>query len=326
MIKSIPTLLLVLLTCVSDAPDRPAWSERPVNESGVRGTLLIHGGVPRPAMLVVGGAEGGVKGVRSISTHLADQGYNVLTLAYFGLPGMRTELVQVPLEDFFRALDWLHGQSFTGTCAVGILGCSKGAEASLLVAARREDLGAVVAYVPTQVVWECIDEAHGAVASSWTLEGVDIPFVPYQRLAPRSRGTAQAKAALKPWQGGTNDVNGNWGWDCLRDLHVASLAVAPAETVERASIPVERIRAPVLLFSGGQDLTWPSLTSANAIEARVRKANSKASCESVTYPNAGHSFMDGSSENGGTEEANREAQGDSRRKLETFLALHLPVK
>lgn len=68
-----------------------------------------------------------------------------------------------------------------------------------------------------------------------------------------------------------------------------------------------------------------NLTYANAIEARLKKVKSKIHFKNVTYPNAGHSFIYGSSDNGGAEQANRAAQYDSNRALEMFLALHLPI-
>jgi hypothetical protein len=314
----------------SRAANHPTWVEQPVNEAGLMGRLFVHEGKARPAVLVSGGAEGGMESMRSTATHLADLGYNVFAFAYFGLPGIRPQLVKVPLEDFCKALDWLHHQPFVGSCSVGMLGCSKGAEATLLVASMREDLGVVVAYVPTHVVWECIDEEHGSVASSWTRGGADIPFIPYKRLTAGDAylgggWVARAKEDLAPWQRATIDINNNWGWDCLRDLHVASLAVTQPEDLNRALIPVEKIRAPLLLFSAGRDLVWPSQTSANAIESRLRKTKSKILFKNVTYPNAGHSFISGSAENGGTESANRSALYDSNRTLEMFLAEHFPL-
>jgi dienelactone hydrolase len=332
-VKSVLSAFVVLALALprgSYAVDKPTWVEQSVSEPEIIGRLFVHEGKVRPAILVLGGAEGGIEGTRAMATHLADLGYNVLALAYFGLPGIRPQLVKVPIEDFFHALDWLHQQPFVGASSVGILGCSKGAEATLLVAGMRDDLGVVIAYVPTHVVWECIDEERGSVASSWTRGGSELPFIRYKRLTAADMGIgrgwdAHAKEDSAPWQRATIDVNNNWGWDCLRDLHVVSLAVTRSEYIDRASIPVEKIRAPLLLFSGGRDLIWPSLTSANAIESRLKKMRSNIPFKSVTYPNAGHSLAGGSADGGGTESANRAAQSDSDRNLEMFLSRHLPL-
>ncbi len=238
---------------------------------------------------------------------VAAQGYNALTFAYFGKPAARKSLVKVPMEDFSAAIAWLKGQAFVRDGRVGVIGGSKGAEAALLIGTTRDDVGAVVLYSPTHVVWECIDDEHGAVASSWTLKGAELPFLRYLRKS-------------------TSPAVDNYGWDCLRDLHVASLAVAGKDAVERATIPVERMKAPLLMFSGGRDLIWPSMTSANAIESRLKAAGSRIAVRNVTFSKAGHKFGAGVTDLGGTEEGNVEARKEAGRALTEFLKREFPAQ
>jgi dienelactone hydrolase len=57
------------------------------------------------------------------------------------------------------------------------------------------------------------------------------------------------------------------------------------DEAERARIPVERIKAPVLLFSGGADRLWPSPRMAEDVVARMTEPQR---CEHICYPDAGH--------------------------------------
>ncbi len=304
---AIPVLLaaLSLRAPRSLAKENAPWTERGVHDADVHGTLFVHPGAPRPAMLVLGGGPDGHTTPRTSAMHLADLGYNVFTLAYSTRAGKK-HLDHVPLETFLHALDWLHRQTFTGTETIGMLGCSKDSEAALLTACLRDDIAVVIAYSPSHVVWECRCDGHGPAGSSWTWHGQDLPFIPYKRMVPIHAGFAD-------------------GWNCERDLCLGSLHAASADIVARAEIPVEKIHAPLLLLSGGADTVAPALDCAHAIAARLEKERSRIAFKSVIYPQAGHSFIEGTSDGGGTDPANRAAEKESMHELEKFLAEKFPL-
>jgi hypothetical protein len=54
----------------------------------------------------------------------------------------------------------------------------------------------------------------------------------------------------------------------------------------RAVIPVERIRGPVLLTCGGQDLRWPSCGYVEALTARLRAHGFTHPVTALRYPDA----------------------------------------
>src|SRR4029450_8534657 len=61
--------------------------------------------------------------------------------------------------------------------------------------------------------------------------------------------------------------------------------------VERARIPVERIAAPLLMFSAKDDQLWPSdLFAARAVE-RLKAHKFTHPLEHYSYDNAGHQMM-----------------------------------
>jgi dienelactone hydrolase len=61
-----------------------------------------------------------------------------------------------------------------------------------------------------------------------------------------------------------------------------------ARAVARAEIPVERIDAPVLMFSGKDDQLWPSDIFAARVVERLKAHRFKHPVEHYSYENAGH--------------------------------------
>jgi len=67
---------------------------------------------------------------------LAHHGYAVLDLAYFDTPETPPDLVEIPIEYFSRAIDWLLEQDEVTADRVGTVAWSRGTEAQFLLAAR----------------------------------------------------------------------------------------------------------------------------------------------------------------------------------------------
>jgi dienelactone hydrolase len=98
-----------------------------------------------------------------------------------------------------------------------------------------------------------------------------------------------------------------------------------------AVIPVERIRGPVLLACGEQDLRWPSCAYVDAITARLRAHQFAHPVTALRYRDAGHLIGgltayfgsltdDALTSDGGTVAATQAAQADAHTKLLAFLA------
>lgn len=208
------------------------------------------------AVIVLGGSEGGLGGSRGLARRLSQAGFNAIAVSYFGEAGQAEKLNLVPIEPVDAALAWLASRP-EAEGKVAVVGVSKGAELALLAASRNPAIGAVVAAVPSNVVWAGIDMSGGQVGSSWTADGQPLAYVPYDL----SRG-----------------------FSGVFNLYLNSLASGSAD----AEIPVERIAGPVLLVSGQADSLWPSTEMANRVEARLRAQNFAHSVEHIAYPDAGH--------------------------------------
>lgn len=121
-----------------------------VGQTGLVGRFVYPAGErKRPAILLLGGSEGGLPSPL-LSGVLAARDYPVLGLAYFKLPGLPHQLRRVPLEYFQGALEWLRRQPEVDPKRIAVLGASRGSEAALLSGAYFPRLvSAVIALVPS---------------------------------------------------------------------------------------------------------------------------------------------------------------------------------
>lgn len=131
------------------------------------------GSAPQTAILVFGGPAGGFLSdllPRSLAAH----GYAVLSLAYFGCPGLPPELSRIPLEYFARALTWLATQPGVDRARVAVLGVSRGSEAAQLLGVHYPRLvHAVIATVPSSV---SLCSYPSCDSPAWTLRGKALPY------------------------------------------------------------------------------------------------------------------------------------------------------
>ena len=153
-----------------------ALTHRPqsLSAAGLIGDFDYPAGAERrPAILLLGGSEGGIPGPLQAGL-LAAQGYPVLALAYFKEPGLPQQLENVPLEYFAAALKWLGRQPQVDPTHIAVLGISRGSEAALLSGAYFPALvHAVIAMVPSDVA---LCSYPGCQGPAWTLHGHALPY------------------------------------------------------------------------------------------------------------------------------------------------------
>jgi dienelactone hydrolase len=238
------------------------------------GRLFIppsHG--PHPAVIVLSGSGGGFD--LDKAALLSRHGFATLALAYFGIAPLPTWLHRIPLEYFEAALTWLHAQPEIDAQHIGILGVSRGAELALLLGASYpQQIRAIVAYAPSSVAWAASgrDKATGELIPCWTWRGKPVPFAPLPLRGFMWRSAFPVVALKRPVM--------------FRNLFRAGLR--NREAVERAAIPVENIRGPILLVSGGDDHLWPAAEMSEAIIARLKRNGSTHAAEHLYFAHAGH--------------------------------------
>jgi uncharacterized protein len=235
--------------------------ERIVEDGVFANWFPAPGAMRGPAVMVLGGSEGGIGKPERSAVDLQRRGLSVLMPSYFGAPGQPDHLELITLETFDRALRWLRAQPEVDPDRIAVFGHSRGAEAALLVGLRDRRLRAVVASAPTSYVWPGIDWNSLSADSSWTADGEPLDVLPY--------GPFRFQALL-------GDV-GRLYTEGLekRDEH------------PDAAIAVERIRADVLLVCGEQDNLWPSCPMARELDARASRIG-HPSVRVLAYAKAGH--------------------------------------
>jgi dienelactone hydrolase len=254
------------------------------------------GKTPAPGILLLGGSEGAL-GVPTtlIAKGLQAQGFAVLHLSYYRAPGQSPQLALVPLEAFDKALDWLRRQPGVNCKATAVVGGSKGAEAALLIGSRHPELKAVVAGMPSSVVWPGIDWQGQETRSSWSLGGKPLPDLAYGTFTPPR----------------------------VASVYESGLTTLPFHP--EAAIPIEKTPAPILLICGEADTLWPSCPMAQQLKARDPKGVTV-----LSYPDAGHAVfgiplpegdprMPALAGLGGTPAGNNAARTDSWAKVTAFL-------
>ncbi|GAB0112951.1 acyl-CoA thioester hydrolase/BAAT C-terminal domain-containing protein [Acidisoma sp. C75] len=259
-------LALALLLSLGLATARAGGlSERPLKADHLIGLYVRPEDTasPRPGMLLLGGSEGGLSPVvRAEARALAAQGYAVLQLAYFGLNGLPESVQLIPVEYFERAISWLRHQPGVDPRRIGIMGTSVGGEAALLVASHDPRIRAVVAAVPSGIVWQGIG-GWGArdPASSFTLGAKALPGLPHLFSANESVFAGYRQG-------------------------LATLPEHPA-----ARMPLRAINGPVMLICGGKDDVWPSCPLAEDAAADLRRGGFAYPVLLLAYPNAGHAVF-----------------------------------
>jgi dienelactone hydrolase len=306
----------------------PAVRKITVEAGRLRGIAFFpEGEGPFPSVLVYsgsGGGLGGLGGVQSSAALLASRGFAAFALAYFRYEDLPPDLVNIPLEYFREGIDWLRKNAPALGGRVAVMGASRGGELSLLLGSTYpDDVSAVVAKVPSGIVWGGLTKDRAGHEAAWTLGG--LPVEPL-----RGRSTP------------TQELPKRDGAIVLTPAFEAQLAAASAEDISAHEVPVERLGGPALLLSGEDDAMWPSVALAEYSVKRAQARGARFPVRHLSYPDAGHSFtipagfpvprasvhpVDGNVyAYGGSLVGNAHANASSWREILDFLDTNLPGK
>jgi dienelactone hydrolase len=296
----------------------PGVTRRVVREEGVVGALFLPTGPgPHPTVIVLGGSDGNISEHRSAL--LASHGYAALSLAYFRHGGLPRGMLNIPLEYFENAIHWMRAQAWLEDHFLAVWGSSRGGELALLLGSMIPDINAVVAHVPSGVLhggFGAEEASESGPCAAWTYRGRALPYL-------QENNTADDPTVI--------------------DYEKPPIAEAPRylallrdrNAVEQATIPVEKIRGPILLVSGQDDQIWPSPVLAEIAIRRLQEHAHAFPFEHLSYEGAGHGIyipynattqitfvhpVDGLQyTGGGTPRRNAEAGTNAWRRVLAFL-------
>ena len=232
----------------------------------------------RTPVVVIPGSTG-AGAVEPWAALWASHGHPAMVVGYLEEPGLPTSLREVPLEALAAGVR--HVAERYGS-PPAVLAFSVGTAGALAMLATLTDVAvaAVIAAAPSHVVWQALGEGGPPPkASSWSRGGAGLPWVPIrgEKLLPQMIGHSLRRLVSRHPRSAALR---------MREAYAAGLTDAGA--VAAATIPVERIAAPVLLISGEADEMWPSSEMAEAILARRRDAGVGDRDEHLRCPDAGH--------------------------------------
>ncbi|MEM1194837.1 MAG: acyl-CoA thioester hydrolase/BAAT C-terminal domain-containing protein [Pseudomonadota bacterium] len=239
-----------------------------------------EGDGPFPAIIILGGSEGGDRAARSLAKRFLAQDYAVLGLPYYSpawagnpqqFPGLPKAFANIPVDMAETARDWLKARKDVRAEDIAIYGVSKGAEFALLAGSKIDGFAAIAAIVPSDVVWEGWGPGTSTgKSSSFSWRGEPLEFVPYSGMEEEIAKFAKPGETAR-----------------LRLPHDRGRNANPLLAV-KARIKVTDIDEPVLVAGGDADNVWNSGEMAQAIAER--RAEARLPTVSLVFTDAGHSL------------------------------------
>ncbi|EDP71009.1 Palmitoyl-CoA hydrolase [Flavobacteriales bacterium ALC-1] len=234
-----------------------------INENGFQANFFAKENTKnKVAVILIGGGQWGDYWAHEISKNELVG----LSLPYIGRENLPNLPEEIDLKYFENAIKWLQEQKEANSKKIIIMGTSRNAELALIIASTFPDIvGGVIAYAPSSVSWSntVLHYNSNELKASWTYNGVDIPYIPMDKIAANKSNPINM---LDYWEDG----------------------LAKTHFVNKAAIKVEKIKGPILLFSGIDDKVWPSVKMADMIEKRLINNNFKYRFQNIKYENAGH--------------------------------------
>ncbi len=227
---------------------------------------------PRPALIVLGGSEGGVNEgwatVIAAKTRLP-----TLALGYFGAKGLPPTLENIPLERIEKAMDWLAEQPNVAPDRFGVIGASRGGELAILAASLFPKIKAVVGYTPSGIVWQGIGSGENP---AWIYQGKPFSYLTFMEDEDSQRRFQEAQQ------------NGTPYLDAPSFLYSLKMQ---QDRIAAATIPVEKSEAAFLLIGNPGDGVWPSDVLSGFTIERLKVHDYPLHYELLAYDGGGHMLI-----------------------------------
>lgn len=254
-------------------------------------------------VLVLGGSSGGIDAPDLTAQKFAKAGFTTLAIAYFGLPELPKELVEIDinyinlvLQDY-APTDW-------SSLKVTVVASSRGTELAALAATVNPQIQKLILVSPSSHLWGAVS-SNETPKSAWKNGSTPYPYVPRSAIDSLSNPYSPIV-------------------DMQRD--VMSQESNPAE------IPFDKIHANVLLITGGDDQIWPSSLMAEKWQLSFIRNGKIDRIEHLNYPEAGHVIAPNMPDNvtafeinnrvirlGGNPHSNQDAIKKSWKRIESWL-------
>ena len=224
---------------------------------------------PNKILITCSGSDGDFENTKTLSKFLSNNGINCLALGYFNIPDGPSNINKVPLDYVENAANYL---KTIGYEKIGIWGISIGSIYALLSGCYYPDLiSLVIAASPCYFVVQAMDSKKNILfeSSSFSYKGKEIPYEPYTVKMSMFKNIFQSIIHLEP--------NFSYLYEPLM-----------GKVVEEHIIPVEKMNAHLIIFSGKLDNLWPSYRSGELIINRLKEKNYSYPYEHIIFEYGGH--------------------------------------
>ena len=240
-----------------------------VQMEGFEAILYPGNGRKDKVMIVMSGSNGGMKLTKQEAEFYHRNGIPSLALALFKTKQTPKELSRVPVEFVEKAAAWLKKLGYK---QIGIDGTSKGSEMALIAASLFPELSCVIVRVLSHFVSEGLSGSGKNKAPSgtscWSYRGKELPYAPY-----RSRTFNIRQMFMRE-----------------KEMHIITFNRDKAVTPETL-IPIENIKAPVLMLSSKHDEVWPSYESAVYMEKKLTEIGFPYSHKHIAFEHMSHAVL-----------------------------------
>jgi len=213
----------------------------------VESVLYLGKNNNQPLIVGLGGSEGGNAWTsdywKKTREKFIEKGYAFLALGYFGCKGTPDILNKIAIEDVYNAIKTASQNKQINKNKIAIIGGSRGADLALLIASYYKDIDCVVSIVGSNAVFP--GHTNHFTSSCFTYQKKELPFIPVNEEAVPFLMKRDLRGAFETM---------------LKDT----------VAVEKASIPVEQIKGPVLYLSATRDEICPSTQMAEAMIERLK--------------------------------------------------------
>ena len=240
-----------------------------VQMEGFEAILYPGNGRKDKVMIVMSGSNGGMKLTKQEAEFYHRNGIPSLALALFKTKQTPKELSRVPVEFVEKAIAWLIKQGYK---QIGIDGTSKGSEMALIAASLFPELSCVIVRVPSHFVSEGLSGSGKNKAPSgtscWSYRGRELPYAPY-----RSRTFNILQMFMRK-----------------KEMHIITFN-RDKEITPETMIPIENIKAPILMLSSKHDEVWPSYESAVYMEKKLTEIGFPYSHKHIAFEHMSHAVL-----------------------------------
>lgn len=224
------------------------------------------------ALMVLGGSEGNENIPIKMGELFANEGIPALGICYFNVEGLPKDMVNIPLEPFEKAIQWLKAQGYEHIYMYGI---SQGSKTALLCASLFQQIEGVIALSPFHMI--CSGVVGNHLFSKKFVDESEFSYhgTPFSYIKPN-------RSAL---QGLKNFV-------IERQLNVSyTYEEAFSPSNEHAAIPVENIKGNILFIFPSEDTMWSSQKSVSYMVQRLENKGFPYKVDVIEYEKASHILL-----------------------------------